>query len=114
MLDDSCSRERMIQVRWTGDIDLASVDSFHHAIVDAASDDGDLCIDLRETTFIDSTGIGELVRAANAASARGFSLTVRAEQPAMRRVFWLMNLDVAMTFDPPLAEGDRHINPRVL
>lgn len=94
------------RVRWTGEIDLTTVEAFGTAVKEAVSDGGDLCIDLRDATFIDSTGISRLIRAARSVSERGFAVTVLTDQPMMRRAFALLHADDAMTIEPALSAVD--------
>jgi anti-sigma B factor antagonist len=107
VLDHLSPQPAVSRVRWTGEIDISSVEAFGAAVEEAGTNGGDLCVDLRGTTFIDSTGIARLIGAARAASERGVSMTVLAEQPMMRRAFALLNLECVMCIDPPLSDSDR-------
>ena len=93
-------------VAMAGEIDLTTVENFRTLIREAEAAGGDLVIDLRETTFIDSTGISALIGAAHHAEARNGKVTVIAIQPLMRRVFAMMQLDGVLHFEPPLTNAD--------
>ena len=87
-----------------GEIDLATAGDMEKGVLDAEAAGSPLVIDLREVTFIDSTGISVLVGAAARSEERGQRCTVRAVQPMMRRVFRLMALEVILDFEPPLVD----------
>jgi len=106
VLDDIDPSGTTTRVRWEGEIDIATVRDFEGALDAATTKGGDVLIDLRDTTFIDSTGISVLAKAAITASERCSTVEVLAEQPMMRRAFALMNLDLLMSFDPPLERPD--------
>ena len=72
-----------------GEIDLRCGADLRRAL-DAAQDPGpEVVIDLTDVTFIDSTGINELMRATNA----GCALTLHRPQAPVRRVIELVGLD---------------------
>lgn len=83
--DDS----RELTVRLHGELDVATVPSISEAI-EAAEVDGPsrLVIDLKEVSFMDSSGIALLVQLAN----RVESVQVRSPSANVRRVFELTGL----------------------
>jgi anti-anti-sigma factor len=93
-------------VHFPGEIDLTTVERFRTAIRTAEAEGGDVVIDLREATFIDSTGISALIGAAHHAAGRSSSVTVVVTHPLMRRVFAMMQLDSMMVVEPPLTAAD--------
>jgi anti-anti-sigma factor len=50
-------------VRGCGELDLASAEKFDAAIQDAEEIGGPIVVDLSQVTFVDSTGLGTLLRA---------------------------------------------------
>jgi anti-sigma B factor antagonist len=50
-------------------------------------------LDLGAVTFMDSTGLGTLLRIANECPPRGIRLTVRAASPAVRRLMEITGTD---------------------
>ena len=80
-----------------GEIDLATVDAVR-AEITAAAATGRVVLDLRETTFIDSSGIRLIVEA-----ARETDLVVVRGGPEVARVFELVGLDgrVPLVDAPP-------------
>ena len=72
-----------------GDLDIATVKTLRAQVEDVVrSGTSRLCLDLSPTTFIDSTGCRELVRAARSGSASGTAveLLVPPENWRVRRV----------------------------
>ncbi len=59
-----------------GDVDGATVDQFREALARASSTSGNVVIDLSGVPFIDSSGLGALVRALRSAQEAGGSFQV--------------------------------------
>ena len=93
-------------VHFAGEIDLTSIERFRNAIRAAEAKGGNMIIDLRAATFIDSTGISALIGAAHHAAERTSRVTVQVTQPMMRRVFAMMQLDSMLIVEPPLTAAD--------
>jgi anti-anti-sigma factor len=83
------------RVTLSGEIDAANA----HQVSDLACaviedcDCGAVVIDLSAVTFIDSTGLGALVRIRNAGLARGLHTTATGADDRIMRVFVLTALD---------------------
>lgn len=58
-----------------------------------------IVLDFRETTFIDSSGVGALVRVLKTTKEKGIALVLRNVQPQVMSVLSLTALDRAMTFE---------------
>jgi anti-sigma B factor antagonist len=71
----------VVEVR--GEVDLTSSDRLRHVLVDLANQRRPvrLVVDLLHVTFIDSTGIGALAAASNAARVVGVGFTLRNPSP---------------------------------
>ena len=66
-----------------------------------------LVVDLRDVTFIDSTGVGSLLRVFHRQTLLGAAIHFVADQPAVLRVFELMQLDRRLHITTSVAEVDR-------
>jgi anti-sigma B factor antagonist len=87
--DGSESRLRLV-----GELDLGGVDVLLSAVEQAAASGGDLVLDLRDLTFLDSSGIGAFVRIARE-RGDGRTLVLDAPRPEVRRVLDLVGLSAA-------------------
>jgi anti-sigma B factor antagonist len=86
-----------------GEIDLATVDTLQ-AEVDAAADEaGQVVLDLRGVSFIDSAGLRLVVHSSRSLEAAGRTLAVVRGPREVQRVFDLVGLDgrVTMLDQPP-------------
>ena len=80
-------------VEVTGELDLSTADELREAVLAAmAPAVGTIRIDLHGVTFMDSTGLGALIAARNAAGAH-YTVVVQNPQPQVRRVFEITALD---------------------
>ncbi len=72
-----------------GEVDMATA-----AQLDAALEtvDGNVVVDLAGVTFLDSSGIGVLVKAAQRSQATGHTLRTRAERDNVWRTLQVTNL----------------------
>jgi anti-anti-sigma factor len=82
----------------SGELDLAGAPELSAALTDAMEAGRDLVVDLRGLEFIDSSGLGVLVRFNNAASAAGYRYSLIAGPPQVHRAFVLSGLDQALPF----------------
>jgi anti-sigma B factor antagonist len=85
------------QVVWPhGELDLASHGQLLHVLEDLLADDGvDIVVDLRHTTFLDSTALGTLVSARHRAIEHDGSLSLVCGNPRLLRIFEVTGLDQA-------------------
>jgi|JI9StandDraft_2_1071091.scaffolds.fasta_scaffold1000693_1 anti-anti-sigma factor len=81
-----------------GDLDLASAGELRAAIAAVLESDAarTVVIDLREVSFIDSTGVKELIRP----TIEGFSVRLRHPSEQVQRVLKLSGLDGTVTIEP--------------
>src|SRR5829696_8157825 len=77
----------------SGELDLAGAEPLNTALAEARAAGRPLTVDLSELEFIDSSGLGVLVRFNNVAMADGFAYTVIAGPPHVHRAFVLSGLD---------------------
>lgn len=82
----------------SGELDLAGAPELDAALAAAREAGGGLTLDLSELEFIDSSGLGVLVRFHNAAATAGYEYSVIAGPPQVHRAFVLSGLDQALPF----------------
>lgn len=75
-----------------GELDVASAHSVGDRLHTLLADHRRIIIDLSELSFIDSTGLGVLVRATEAADQNGVMLTIAALSETVMRVVELTGL----------------------
>jgi len=98
--------ERVV-VEVTGEIDVASGSALRDRLLALLNRGApDLVIDLRGVTFIDSSGVGSLLRVYHRQSLLGGSLHFVADQSAVLRVFELMALTRRLHVAPSIAAVD--------
>lgn len=83
-----------VVVRVVGEVDLASAPALREALVDLIDGQGVLALrlDMAHLTFIDSTGIGVLVRALRAIRQKGGELTIANCRPSTVRILEIAGL----------------------
>jgi anti-anti-sigma factor len=94
-------------VKLTGDLDASNVQAFRDAIESDVQEGGDLTIDLRELSFMDSSGIGALIEAARRLEGRGSLILLPGGlNPSLLAIMAelaLPNLQVGDRIGPPPA-----------
>ena len=84
----------------TTEIDPASAEAFRaevQAAVDHAADSGgEVVLDFRDVTFIDSTGLTVLIDAHRTLGDQGRTLVVADARPHIQRVFAVTGLDLLL------------------
>ena len=90
-------------VRPVGDLDLDTVYRVEAALEGLRSEGwGDLVLDLRGLTFMDSTGLRLVIRWHTAARDDGFRFAIVPGPDVVQRVFRLTGMDAHLTVaDPP-------------
>lgn len=86
-------------VRLEGELDLETAVEFDRQL--AVIDGGitRLLIDLSGVAFMDSTGLGSIVRAHQSAEANGCAFVVRRGSHQVQRLFALTGVDERLTFE---------------
>jgi anti-sigma B factor antagonist len=98
---DEASR---LVIKTSGEIDYEAqkqLDSVYELVASHAP--CDVVVDMNGTTFVDSVGLGFLVRLHNQVTRLGQRMTVRATSRHIRRTFGLTGLDRVLTIAPPQA-----------
>lgn len=95
--------ERVAVITLTGELDIASSESLEHELA-AAREAPLVVVDLRGLTFIDSTGLGVLVRAHQQAKEQGRRLALVRGEGQVERLLSLTGLaDELLLADTPEA-----------
>ncbi|MEV4727201.1 STAS domain-containing protein [Micromonospora humida] len=95
-----------------GDLDLATGDVLHGALAEAVGADRHVVVDLARVHLIDSTALGELVRARQDARQRDRQLSLAGPSRFVRTVLHTMRLDrVFPVFDTRRAAVDWSRSP---
>jgi anti-anti-sigma factor len=80
-------------IRPTGELDIATTPALEQAIADATTESGSaLVLDLRELTFMDSTGLRTLAQTNARAETDGFSLSIVRGPRQIERVLEISGL----------------------
>ena len=87
--------EVVVAVR--GEIDIVTAPALWESFVDVLPDTKRLVVDLAGTEFIDSTGLGVLVRALKRLRHHGGDLVLRSPRANARKVLSITGLDRVIT-----------------
>jgi anti-sigma B factor antagonist len=90
---DVDDRDDHAVVTATGEIDVETAGSLSDSVTEALAQAPRVLLDLSAVTFIDSTGLGVLVRAHRAAEARGGFFAVVHPTPQTRKLVRVLGLD---------------------
>jgi anti-sigma B factor antagonist len=85
-----------------GELDVASAPELRRALEGPLDADGEVELDLRACSFVDSIGIATLVMAARRLSEEGRTLTIRGARHRVRKIFDLAGLTAhrGVAFEP--------------
>ena len=87
-----------------GDLDAFTVATFREALV-SFSDVSNLVIDLCDVPFMDSAGIGALIRGIRRAQERDGSVALACNRPALCRLLETTGFDRIVTVAPTLEDA---------
>jgi anti-sigma B factor antagonist len=79
-----------------GEFDLTGVQQFDDAAA-AITPTGSLVLDLRDLSFMDSSGLGALMELYRRSVAEGWSLVLAAPQPQVTRLLQITGVDTRLT-----------------
>lgn len=91
-MEEVLSIEKARNIRLAGELDMATAPELDVVLDAAVEQGGTILMDLSELTFMDSTGIHAVVRAAVALQGRG-CLILHGEQDRVRRVLDLVGVE---------------------
>jgi anti-sigma B factor antagonist len=86
-------------VRLAGELDLETAVDFDRHLAAIDGQITRLLIDLSGVTFMDSTGLGSIVRAHQSAQANGCTFVVRRGSNQVQRLFALTGVDERLVFE---------------
>ena len=86
------------RIRVRGELDLSDAPELGRLLDAERAAGHDLVVDLREMTFIDSSGLAVLVWAAQSAAASGRGLRLVAPPPPVMRTFYVTGLHELLPF----------------
>jgi anti-sigma B factor antagonist len=85
----------------TGELDGATAPSLVRTLVEVNDTvEGDLVLDIKKLSFIDSTGLSVFVSQHKNLSAKGRKLVIYAPTAMARRLFQITGLEEVLTIDP--------------
>lgn len=101
--------ERVVHLQLAGELDLAAAPELSDSIrcVSAAHGPCEVIVDLREVTFMDSTGIRVLADAHRRLCAEGCRLVITDPPPLVQRILEVMGFDRLLDVRPDLAQSPR-------
>lgn len=89
-----------------GEVDIYTAPQLDEKLVEVLEDgEQNLIIDLSHVAFLDSTGLGVLVKALKRCREAGGSLSVVAKEDRITKVFRITGLDAAMPVKASVAEA---------
>jgi anti-anti-sigma factor len=81
-----------------GEIDVAEAPGVERRLAEALAGSRHVVVDLREVTFIDSSGLAVLLRAAQAAAREGRELRLLRPRPLVMRTFEIAGVTDRLPF----------------
>ncbi len=96
VVDDEFGRPIVVV---TGEVDMAVRDELWDRIEESLRRDARLVLDMRATSFMDSTGLGALAMAHQATGQMNEGVVLRSPQPAVLHVLQVSGLDQVVTID---------------
>ena len=109
------SRNTVARVAVTGDLDLATAPELSAELAGVERDDvRSIMLDVRDVTFIDSTGLHAIIGAWKRAQSNGHQLVVVGATPAARRLCQIVGTSFILD-DPSATEtldGFTHVDAR--
>jgi anti-anti-sigma factor len=99
-----------VRVRPVGDVDLATIGHLRARMAEAmATGAARLVLDLRATTFLDSSGLHLAVDTDRWATRNGIEFLIIAGPPVVQRAFGAVGLTARL----PFVDGMRHPSPTI-
>jgi anti-anti-sigma factor len=96
---DVLTTPEVTTVTASGEIDMGTVDHLRETLGGLCVDGAMVRLDLRDVTFIDSTGINALVLTDRDSRQRGCRLVLSAPSPAVRRVLDYTGAEAVLNVD---------------
>lgn len=107
MFTSSEVQDGVVTLTVVGEVDIAVTDEFAAVTSACLALPGatTLRVDVADVTFLDSSGLGSLVRARNEAAALGKDLVIANASTTVAKVFRISGLSGVLVFDPDLPGG---------
>ncbi len=87
-----------LHIELSGEIDFAKAEAFYTAVMEGyKATPADLCFDCAALEFIDSTTLGTFVKILKAVRTDGYTMTLTALQPKIKKLFVICALDTIIT-----------------
>jgi anti-sigma B factor antagonist len=97
-----------------GELDIHTAERVAAKLHDAIEEDDCCCVvDLFETNFVDSVGLGVLASAARLVKSKGGSFVLGADDPRFLRTLKITGLDRLFEVEPTLTEAMERVVERV-
>jgi anti-anti-sigma factor len=95
------------RVAVSGEIDVATAHEFETSLTEASRPDQPLVIDLRDTSFMDSTGLSVLVRVAHVVGADADPQRLVVDHPcaAVYKTLTVSGVDRLLTITNPVSDS---------
>jgi anti-sigma B factor antagonist len=93
---EAATSGRHLVVAVRGDVDIATAPALRDALADAVKRSAAVVVDLADVPFLDSTGLGVLVAAANRARAGGRTLVIARPRQIVRNALRLVQVDTVI------------------
>jgi len=86
-----------------GELDIASLPALEETLLSAVSNgNAEIVVDLERVTFIDASGLGAFIRAADRATEGGRSFAIVRPPPFVRKILTLTGTTYLLGSDPPM------------
>ena len=109
-------RRDSLAIAVEGELDIARIEELDRLVAPALAGEGvDVIIDIGKVTFLDSTGLGWLLRTQdNLKRCKGSLRVVSAGQAVLPRLLSLTGLQDQINLYANLADAERDIHPRAM
>lgn len=99
--------DQTVVLHLAGDLDVATAPVLRQALAGIVEDQGNLAVqlDLREMTFVDSTGLSVLMAALQRVREKGGRLTLANLRPQTRKVFDIVGFSTIFDIGPEPPSG---------
>jgi anti-sigma B factor antagonist len=107
---DVARRDGCVVVSVRGEVDLATAPTLKTRLLDlVAEGENEIIVDLSDTDFLDSTGLGAVVAAYKRVRAHDGHLKLVASSSRVKRVFEITNLDRVVPILATVEEACAHV-----
>ena len=102
-------KESYAEIKAAGRLNMVSAPKLREMVADViAEGTSRIVVNLEDTAFMDSSGLGALIGCLKAARLAGGDLRIAAVQPQVQMVLGLTSMDKVLTSHPSAAEAFSH------